>query len=92
MKSMKRWSFDDFGVVTKELESIIRKRMEELGARIESWCTSGRSDQTQGANGDELLYWEEMMWLQRSCLPWLKEGDDCNTKFFHQKAAVREKK
>jgi hypothetical protein len=36
MKSMKRWSFDDFGVVTKELESIIRKRMEELGARIES--------------------------------------------------------
>jgi hypothetical protein len=26
-----------------------------------------------------------MLWLQRSCIDWLREGD-CNTRYFHQKA------
>jgi hypothetical protein len=40
---------------------------------------------------DELLYREEMMWLQRSRIVWLKEGDR-NTKYFHHKVAARAKK
>jgi hypothetical protein len=40
---------------------------------------------------EELLYREEMMWLQRSKISWLKEGDR-NTSFFHRKAAARGKK
>jgi hypothetical protein len=39
---------------------------------------------------DELLYREEMMWLQRSRISWLKEGDR-NTTFFigNQRAKQR---
>jgi hypothetical protein len=40
---------------------------------------------------DELLYREEMMWLQRSRISSLREGDH-NTRFFHMKAKWRAKK
>jgi hypothetical protein len=53
MPSLKKWSHEKFGVVTKELKKI-RTTIEEL------------------------LYREEMMWLQRSRVSLLKEGD-CNT-------------
>jgi hypothetical protein len=40
---------------------------------------------------DELLYREEMMWLQRSRLAWLKEGNK-NTGYFHRQAVWRARK
>ena len=40
---------------------------------------------------NELLYQEEMLWLQRSRIDWLKEGDR-NTEFFHRKAVWRARK
>jgi hypothetical protein len=40
---------------------------------------------------EELLYREEMMWMQRARVNWLKEGNH-NTKYFHRKAADRAKK
>jgi hypothetical protein len=40
---------------------------------------------------DEILYREEIMWLQRSRVAWFKEGDR-STKFFHMKAAAHTKK
>jgi hypothetical protein len=44
-----------------------------------------------GAEPDELLHREEMMWRQRARVLWLNEGD-INTKFFHRKANWRQAK
>lgn len=72
--------------VGRELEKA-RKKLAEL---IES-----NADRTVIRNAtdhmNELLYREEMLWLQRSRVNWLKD-EDRNTKFFHSRAVWRAKK
>jgi hypothetical protein len=83
MTSLMGWSKKKFGNIVRELEKS-RRRVEVLMA------SNAKQREIRKATDymQELLYREEMLWMQRSRITWLKEGDR-NTRFFHQKAVWR---
>jgi hypothetical protein len=86
--ALRCWSKKNFGGgVTSELEAL-RARLEELKGAVVVDRTEMRRVTDRM---DELLYREEMMWLQRSRIAWLKDGDK-NTRYFHRQAVWRARK
>jgi hypothetical protein len=87
-KDLKAWSRSNFWQITKQLEELCDEVVSlERDDPIRNWDTI----LTTKKKLDELLYREEMMWLQPSRVNLLKDGDR-NTKYFHQRARWRARK
>jgi hypothetical protein len=82
MSMLQQWSKKKFGNVLRERNKA-SKHLETLKLNNASQEDIRRAtDHMQ-----ELLYREEMLWLQRSRVTWLKEGDR-NTRIFSSKSSL----
>lgn len=86
MTELKEWSREHFGHVSKQIEHL-RVELEDL--QLNNAERSVIKEKMYVL--DELLYREEMLWLQQSRITWLKEGHR-NTQYFHRKAVWRARK
>jgi hypothetical protein len=78
MNSLYGWKNKFFKSVPKELDRL-RKAVEETSQKSDPASIEER--QRLLHEMDEMLYREEIQWMQRSRVAWLREGDR-NTKFF----------
>ena len=85
---LKAWSRDHFGHV----QSSIKETKDQFWRAEDVSVRSGNCDEVDRLKKElHALYdKEEKMWQQRSCIQWLKNGDQ-NTRFFHGSATQRKR-
>jgi hypothetical protein len=88
MSSLYSWKHTKFKSIPKEIEKK-RELLDNLRQFNDAESVLKRVGLEKEM--DELLYREEIFWMQRSRIAWLREGDK-NTKYFHRRASWRKKK
>ena len=86
MATLGAWSNKWFGNVVRELAKSPTQLEELMHMNADRQDIRNIMDKL-----NELIYQEEMIWMQRSRISWLKEGDR-NTKYFQSKAVWRARK
>ena len=87
MEVLKAWSNQSIGSITKELAKC-RGKLADL---LKDYNTHEQEIKILSAKMDELLLREELLYLQRSRVTWLREGNQ-NTKYFQRRASWRARK
>jgi hypothetical protein len=88
MDCLQSWSKHTIGSVPRKIEKL-RKRLDLVSNYQDDY--NRKEKERISKEMDEMLAKEEVMWKQRSCIDWLKSGDQ-NKSFFHRKATWRAKK
>jgi hypothetical protein len=88
MSSLYSWKREHFKSISREIEKK-RAQLEALQAANDDASVLIRTGLEKEI--DELLYREEILWMQRSRIEWLREGDR-NTTYFHRCASWRKKR